>query len=149
MLCILIADLIKLKKNIAHWKNRDRFCEIFESMKGFFRQKFEKHWSNTCILKNNFFLITNLCITHVSNAGNWCRKKFVVGLALVLQAMCHSWYKKRSQKFKITSFKEKCWEVVCYSVLVHAVHYSLLCLVSELNVLITFTRPNTNNFNLT
>lgn len=37
-------------------------------------EKFEKHWSNTCILKY-FFFITNLCITHVSNAGNWCRKK--------------------------------------------------------------------------
>lgn len=73
----------------------------------------------------------------------------MVGLELVLQAVCHSLYKGRSQKFKITTFKEKCWEVGCYSVLVPAVRYCMFCLVGELNVLITFARPNTNNLNLT
>jgi hypothetical protein len=72
------------------------------------------------------------------------QKKFVFALALYF-ALCfasrHSWYRRKSQKFKITSFKEKCWEVGCYSVLVPAVHYCTFCLVSELNVLITFSRP--------
>jgi hypothetical protein len=70
-------------------------------------------------------------------------------LLMLCLASCHSQYKRRSQKFKITSFKEKCWEVGCYSVLVPTVHYCMFCRVSELNVLITFTRPNTNNCNLT
>lgn len=130
---------------IANWKTGMGSVKYLSPEKGSpGREVWKAHVSWKII-----FFITNHCITHVSNAGNWCRKKFVVGLAIVLPAVCDSWYKWRSLKFKITSSKGMCWKVGCYSFLVPAVHYSMFCCVSEFNVLITFTRPNTNNFNLT
>ena len=123
------------------------------SGKGFHIQKSLKSTGLTHI---SSWKIIVVCYGSLYNQCRHCRKLIwketcgCVGTLLMLCfASCHSWCKRKSQKFKVTSFKNRSVrEVERYLVLVPAVHYCMFFLVSELNVLITFTGPNTNNFNL-
>ena len=114
------------------------------SGKGFHIQKSLKSTGLTHI---SSWKIIVFCYESLYNQCRHCRKLIwketcgCVGTLLMLCfASCHSWCKRKSQKFTITSFKNRSVrEVERYLVLVPAVHYCMFFLVSELNVLITFS----------